>query len=276
LGDVIQPFLVYERLRDIPSMKSQAEVKLRDGVVTAVTWLGIIGALSMVAAYLLQATFSYAGERQARRLRLKFIQSVMSQDLAWFDKNRAGDLTTSLTSDTLLFQDGVSEKVSLAVSYVVQFIAGFTIAFIENWSITLVLLATIPLFGLSGVIVGKAIADGTSSSQSVYAQAGAVAQETLSNIRTVTAFGNQQRFYQKFSNLLQKTVQVNERKSWISGAGFGTFFGLLYGLFALGFWYGAKLIVDTSGKPAAERVDGENVLVCYTPRLYILQESFSW
>ncbi|KAJ3372638.1 Multidrug resistance protein 1 [Allomyces arbusculus] len=245
LGNVVQPFITYAQIKAIfrsgPRIDAAAD-QLKDDVVHTVTLFAGIGAATMVAAYLMQATFLWAGERQARRVRAAFIRATMRQDIAWFDRNKAGDLTTRLTSDALLFQEGISEKVALACGYLVQFITGFVIAFTQSWKLTLVLMATFPAFGLSGFIVGKVFSEGTSRSQAVYARAGAVAQEALANIRTVTAYGGQNRALKKFSAMLEDTVRVNERKAWVTGAGFGVFFGLLYLLFGLGAWYGAKLV----------------------------------
>ncbi|ORZ35602.1 multidrug resistance protein 1 [Catenaria anguillulae PL171] len=237
LGDIVQPFIEFE-------ITYPAANRLRDDVTKQTILFVAIGCGTMVGAYLMQALWSYAGERQARRVRSRFISSVMRQDLAWFDKNRAGDLTTQLTSDTLLFQEGISERFAQGLAYSTQFIAGFAIAFTVNAKLTGVLLATLPLFGISGVVVGKVFAEGTSQSQTAYAKAGALAQETLSNIRTVAAFGGQDRALKKFSAMLQSVVKVNERKAWLSGAGFGVFFGLLYLVFGLGFWYGGILVLD--------------------------------
>ncbi len=82
----------------------------------------------------------------------------------------------------------------------------------------------------SGILVGKAIASGTEGSQTAYAKAGAVAQETLANIRTVFAFNGQERAIEKFSKLLVYAMKVNEAKAWKTGLGFGAFFSLLFGL----------------------------------------------
>ncbi|KAJ3372616.1 ATP-binding cassette, sub-B (MDR TAP), member 4 [Allomyces arbusculus] len=245
LGDAVNPFIDYARTRAIygsgPQVDAAAEALKTNVVDTVVLFVGI-GIATMVAAYLMQASYMWAGERQARRARAHFIRTTMRQDLAWFDKNKAGDLTTRLTSDALMFQEGISEKVVQAAAYLIQFITGFVIAFILSWKLTLVLMATFPAFGASGVIVGKAFSEGASRSQAVYAKAGAIAQEALANIRTVTAFGGQDRALKRFSNMLEETVRVNERKAWVTGGGFGVFFGLLYLLFGIGAWYGAKLV----------------------------------
>ncbi|TPX56446.1 hypothetical protein PhCBS80983_g04538 [Powellomyces hirtus] len=251
LGDIIGDFVTFEvarmqlRMGLISEQEYNAAVDKFSDVVrhNCILFLSI-GIATMVACYIMQMSWMISGERQAKRVRRKFINAVMSQDVKWFDVHQTGELTTKLTSDTLLFQEGISEKVSLSFSYIVQFFTGFIIAFIRSWRLTLVLIAVLPAFGVSGAVVGKAFAAGASRSQEAYGKAGAVAQEVLSNIRTVVAFGGQKRASSKFTLLLDEAVKANVRRGWITGAGFGVFFGLLYGMFALGFWYAAKLKND--------------------------------
>jgi ATP-binding cassette subfamily B (MDR/TAP) protein 1 len=90
--------------------------------------------------------------------------------------------------------------------------------------------------GVGGALVGKAIAGGFKASQEAYSQAGAIAQETFVNIRTVAAYQGQERALSKFTALLDTAYDVGIKRSWKTGFGFGFFFGLLYGLFALAFW----------------------------------------
>lgn len=66
-------------------------------------------------------------------------------------------------------------------------------AFAEEWRLTLLLLAFTPLLAVSGAIFAKLTAAFTSKEQSEYASAGAVAEEVLSSIRTVFAFGGEKR-----------------------------------------------------------------------------------
>jgi ATP-binding cassette, subfamily B (MDR/TAP), member 1 len=51
----------------------------------------------------------------------------MRQNIGFFDKLGAGEITTRITADTNLVQDGISEKVGLTLSAVATFITAFVI-----------------------------------------------------------------------------------------------------------------------------------------------------
>lgn len=219
-----------------------AKNRLQDAVVYQVILFAVIGVGASVAAYIARATWSVSGQRQARRIRQKFLTAILDQDVRFFDDNQVGDLTSRLSSDTTLLQEGISEKLALSAAYITQFIAGFIIAFVSGWKLTLILLAVTPILGIAGAVVGKVFASASAASQQVYAKSGAVAQEALSNIRTVVAFNGQERVITRYDTQLEDSVKINVARSWKAGAGFGVFFSSLYGIYALAFWYGAVLV----------------------------------
>ena len=57
----------------------------------------------------------YTGERQVSTLRKKYLEAVLKQDVGFFDTDaRTGDIVFSVSTDTLLVQDAISEKVKFA------------------------------------------------------------------------------------------------------------------------------------------------------------------
>ena len=55
----------------------------------------------------------YTGERQAGALRRRYLEAVLKQDVGFFDTDaRTGDIVFSVSTDTLLVQDAISEKVT--------------------------------------------------------------------------------------------------------------------------------------------------------------------
>ncbi len=71
------------------------------------------------------------------------------------------------------------------------FVAGFVIAFSQDWRLTLFILAFTPFLVIAASIISVLTAKFTTREQKEYASAGAVAEEVLSSIRTVVAFGSE-------------------------------------------------------------------------------------
>ena len=250
LGDVVNSFQAFAAMQSNPAAIQnpadfvKAKQDIEDKIIQTVIMFCVIGVCAMISAYSSQVCWSIAADRQAHRVRRKYLTSILDQDVKFFDDNRAGDLTTRLSVDTVVFQEGVGDKFGLSLTFLTQFVTGFIIAFAKGWALTLVLLGAFPFLGTAGFFVGKVFAQGALGSSAAYAKAGAVAQEVLSNVRTVAAFGGQQKAIQKFDTLLIEAQTLNEKKSWKTGLAFGVFFGLLYGIYALAFFVGSLFAVD--------------------------------
>ncbi len=65
-----------------------------------------------VATYLATVSFIYTGEHISAKIREAYLRSCMKQNIGFFDKLGAGEVTTRITADTNLIQEGISEKVS--------------------------------------------------------------------------------------------------------------------------------------------------------------------
>ena len=80
----------------------------------------------------------------------------------------------------------------MTIQAVAMFFGGFGVGFYFSWKLTLVILSLTPALIVTGGIMGKVMAFITSHEQTAYADAGAVAEEVVSSIRTVVAFGGEQ------------------------------------------------------------------------------------
>ncbi|OAC98869.1 hypothetical protein MUCCIDRAFT_149394 [Mucor lusitanicus CBS 277.49] len=210
----------------------------------------------LVGAYLTNCFWVLTGENQVRRIRSLYVHAILRQEMGWFDKAEEGSLTTRLTTDTQLIQDGISEKFGLLVMCVGQFVTGFVVAFVKGWRLAVVMLATLPLMAGAGGAMGYYITKYTLKAQDSYADAGSVAEQVFAGIRTVYSFSLQKRFGDLYESRLDKAMKTGIKRGQILGFGFGSFMFILFATYGLSFWYGSKLTRD--GLMA-----GEDVLVVF-------------
>ena len=75
-------------------------------------------------------------------------------------------------------------------------------------------------------------------------QAGAIAEEVFSGIRTVFAFGGQEKELQRYQKHLTEARKSGIIRGMLTGSSGGMTFGIMYAVYGLGFWFGVKLIMD--------------------------------
>ncbi|KAI7880111.1 putative ABC transporter protein [Lichtheimia hyalospora FSU 10163] len=217
-----------------------------------------MGTASLVASYVSHAFWVISGERQIQTIRRLYLHSIYRQDMSWFDAAEEGSLTTRLATDIQMVQEGISEKCGMILQMTGQVVAGIVIAFVKGPILAAVILATIPLVAGAGTMMGYYYDKFTKSTQDVYADAGAIAEEMISGIRTVCAFSLQGRFQARYEEQLRKARNTGCRRGVLVAIMFGAFMGIIFASYGLSFWYGSKLIRD--GRMSGSEV----VIVFYT------------
>ncbi|KAM4908400.1 ATP-dependent translocase ABCB1 isoform 2-T2 [Sylvia borin] len=202
-----------------------------------------IAAGVLVAAYIQTSFWTLAAGRQIKKIREKFFHAIMRQEIGWFDVNDVGELNTRLLDDVSKINEGIGDKVGLLVQSLTTFVAGFVVGLIRGWKLTLVILAVSPVLGLSAALWAKVLSAFTDKEQAAYAKAGAVAEEVLAAIRTVIAFGGQEKEIKRYHKNLEEAKRIGIKKSITANISMGAAFLLIYASYALAFWYGTTLIL---------------------------------
>ncbi|XP_040218089.1 ATP-dependent translocase ABCB1-like isoform X2 [Rana temporaria] len=188
--------------------------------------------------------FVISAARQSHRIRQKFFKAVLHQEMSWFDTTQIGTLNTRLTDDINTIHDGLGDKISIFIQFFSTFLTGIIIGFIYGWKLTLVIMSVSPLLGVSAALWSKLLATFTIKELASYSQAGAVAEEVLTAIRTVVAFNGQEKALTKYDANLQEAKRIGIKKSVTTNVSMGLTQFLIFGAYALAFWYGTKLTVD--------------------------------
>jgi ATP-binding cassette subfamily B (MDR/TAP) protein 1 len=84
----------------------------------------------------------------------------------------------------------------------------------------------------------------TTNELKTYAIAGSIAEETLTAIRTVFAFNGSQKELARYTSKLEKAKKFGIKKGFISGLLIGFLWFVIFGMYALGFYYGWKVSTE--------------------------------
>ncbi|RLN26288.1 hypothetical protein BBO99_00006616 [Phytophthora kernoviae] len=202
-----------------------------------------------VTDYLAYLLFSLSAERQMKALRAHVLEHMLYMDISWYDVHDPLQLSSRITGETVKIKDGMGQKLGDGVKYVCQFVAGYIIGFARGWDITLVMMCVMPLMTWSMAYVLKSWRVRAAYAQQMYAEAGAVAEETLSSIRTVSSLTAEHRAIQKYN---ERTLEV-EKGNIIQGRAFalvlGVFRSCSWLIYAAGLWYGGYQVYKGAASP---------------------------
>ncbi|KAL0329063.1 UNVERIFIED_CONTAM: ABC transporter B family member 2 [Sesamum radiatum] len=154
--------------------------------------------------------FGIMGERLTLRVREKMFTAMLRNEIGWFDdmNNTSSMLASQLESDATLLRTLVVDRWTILLQNVGLIVTSFIIAFILNWRLTLVVIATYPLT-ISGHISEKIFMKGYGVDlNKAYLKANMLAGEAVSNIRTVAAFCSEEKVLELYSHELLNPLRV--------------------------------------------------------------------
>ncbi|KAH7848867.1 hypothetical protein Vadar_009448 [Vaccinium darrowii] len=236
-------FILFGRMIDSLGHLSSDPQRLSLEVSKHALNLVYLGLLVFVSAWIGVAFWMQTGERQTARLRLKYLQSVLKKDITFFDTEaRDKNIIYHISSDAILVQDAIGGKIGHGLRYLSHFFVGFGIGFASVWQLTLVTLAVVPLIAVAGGTYTFVMSSLSEKGEAAYAQAGKVAEEVISQVRTVYSFVGESRSIEAYSKSLQNALKLGKKSGFAKGIGVGFTYALLFCAWALLLWYAGILV----------------------------------
>lgn len=175
-------------------------------------------------------------------------------------KNHLRIVLSKTSSDMLKIQNSLSEKIGMLVMGICSCILLTALSFWMGWKLTLALMAFIPLLAIITGFDASLESKMTTKEQDAYAGAGAVAEEVLTNIRTVHAFNGQEKEMKRYDEKIIHAKKVANARHVLKGLGNGLIWAVSLANFAYAFWYGSVLVVHS--RESGDGLYGpDNVLV---------------
>jgi len=203
-----------------------------------------LGIGEFVMVYVSTVGFIYSGEHISQKIRKEYLKAILRQNIAFFDKLGAGEITTRITADTNLVQDGISEKIGLTLAALSTFFTAFIIGFIKSWKLTFILLSTVVSITLLMGVGTTFIVKFNKQSINSYAEGGTVVEEVISSIRNTTAFNTQDKLARQYDSHLQVAEKWGLKQKFALALMLGFMMCIIYLNYGLAFWQGSRFLVS--------------------------------
>ena len=206
-------------------------------------------ALLLMAVFALQSIFSFmriylfadVTERVIAQLRKDTYGHLIKLPMAFFNNERAGELSSRISNDISQLQETFMTTLSELVRGIFMIVFGIALLFYYSIELTLVMLVSIPVMMLLAFFFGKFIRTLSKASQSELAKSQVVVEETITGIQSVKAFTNEFLEMLRYGKAVEEVRTLAMKGAKWRGA-FASFiiFGL-FGTIVLVIWYGVKL-----------------------------------
>ncbi|WP_203248787.1 ABC transporter ATP-binding protein [Sporosarcina beigongshangi] len=206
--------------------------------------LGVAGILMYVARFYWRVMIFGSAVLLSRKMREKLFNHFTRMSPSFYQKRRVGDLMAHATNDI----NAVQQTAGMGVLTLVDSIStgGFvilTMAITINWKLTLIALIPLPFMIFMTGYYGKLLRNRFRFAQEAFSNLNDKTQESISGIKVIKTFGQQQEDIEDFTNLSTDVVAKNMRVAKIDALFDPTITGIFAISYILSFFFGTKFIM---------------------------------
>ncbi|KAK3227802.1 hypothetical protein Dsin_007664 [Dipteronia sinensis] len=197
-----------------------------------------------VACFLEGYCWTRTGERQATRMRARYLKAVLRQDVGYFDLHvtSTAEVIISVSNDSLVIQDVLSEKIPNFLMNASLFFGCYLVGFLMLWKLAIVGFPFVVLLVIPGLIYGRTLMELSRKIREEYNKAGTIAEQAISSIRTVYAFVGETKTITEFSSALQGSVKLGLKQGLAKGLAIGSN-GIVFAIWSFMSYYGSRMVM---------------------------------
>ncbi|KAI3967748.1 hypothetical protein MKW92_032694 [Papaver armeniacum] len=201
-----------------------------------------------VACFLEGYCWSRTGERQTTKMREKYLQALLRQEISYFDlksstsANTTTEVITNVCKDSLIIQDVITEKVPNFLMNCATFLGSYVTAFVLMWRLALVGFPFLLLLIIPGLMYGRILMSISKKMREEYSKAGSILEQAISSIRSIYSFVGEDKTITEFSNALNVSVKLGFKQGLAKGLALGSV-SVTFAIWSFVSWYGSRLVM---------------------------------
>ena len=151
----------------------------------------IVAALKVVAQYCFRVFNTKGAETLTKTMRDRLFGHIERLPYAWHAKHRTGDIIQRCTSDIETMKRFISEQMTSIFRIVVLLVLSLTFMLSMNWKLTIIAMLPVPYVIFRSFQFHKTISKAFLDCDENEGKLSAMAQENLTGVRVVRAFGRE-------------------------------------------------------------------------------------
>ncbi|KAI3422073.1 hypothetical protein GPALN_012608 [Globodera pallida] len=222
------------------SLTSRIAYFFKDNIL-ALLALVVVGAGTIGArAYLMHT----AGQLIVNDLRTKVFNSVLRQDMTFFDRNKVGEIVSRLSTDAFVVGNSVSSNLSEGVRALFTCLGSVGLMIYTSPDLSIMGSVVIPFVVVSLYKFGKLQRHYTLQMQEAVSNTNQLATERLLNVRTVRIFSAEGKELRTYKNKILEIWAISKKEGMTKGLMFGGFQFIGYSALTSILYYGSVLIAE--------------------------------
>lgn len=197
-----------------------------------------------VLSYFRTTLFALVSEKGIADVRKALYEKLITQDLAFFESHRVGELTSRLTADIEQLQSAFSITLAELIRQIVVLISGVVIIAWMTPKLALIMLLTFPVIVISSILFGRYIRGLSRKRQDRLAETNIIVEESFQSFQMVKAFTNEHFELSRFSKSIGDMVAIAMNYAKMRGLFFIFIITVLFGGLFFILWRGALMVQE--------------------------------
>ena len=210
---------------------------LLDRAVLATAMIAVVLAFG---SYLRTSMVNKIGEMVLADIRRAIFGHAITLSAGWFENARTGDVLSRITTDTSIVQTVMTSTLSMAARNFLLLIGGLVMVVLSSPKMSLVVLVVVPLVVVPLIFMGRRLRTASRLAQDRLADVGVEAEETVSAIRTVQAFGREQFVKGNFERAVDLSLSAGLARVRLRGLLSGIVIFLVFSGIGVILWIGGQ------------------------------------
>ena len=176
-------------------LSSEEIGRLHEALIYMAGMVGLLAAGTFTRFYLV----SWLGERVVADIRRAVFRRLVGLSPAFFEINKVGELLSRITTDTTLLQTMIGQQASSALRNLMLFLGASAMLVVTSPTLTGFVVLMVPAVVIPIVVLGRRVRRYSRLAQDRVGDVGGHLEEALGGIRTVQAFGQEERSGERFA-----------------------------------------------------------------------------
>ncbi len=174
----------------------------------AIAYIVLLG-VQYLTQRVAQRAVAWVGEQFLRDLRGKVFSHLLSLDMAFFDRSKAGVLVSRMTSDIESMTEFVNEGAVMALTNFLTIIGVSIVMLFVDWRLAVIMFGVIGVLVLISVLFQKQASKAYANIRERVGRVLATLQEGIAGVRVVQAFGQEDAQAGTFGRVNERFFEAN-------------------------------------------------------------------
>lgn len=195
---------------------------------------------------LAMSSFQFFALRRMRTIKRLYLEGILQQEVAWFDRQASGEFASRISGDFKKFEAGINENLAMLIFHFSSIFTCLAVGLFYGWKLSLAILVLTPIKITSSILCSKLQTKLSKREMEASSKASSVAEEATGAIRTVFAFGGEAKERARYERAIKPAMTDGIKRNFISAIDNSIGWASMYAGLAIGVWYGVRLIAEES------------------------------